>query len=286
MSDMLRDAASKGYAVPCFNAINLDMVRGIIQAAEEECSPVIICHAEIHFKYTPLEKIAPILVAEMNAARVPVAVLLDHGKSFDAVLKAMQLGFNAVMFDGSEYGYEENVSKTAEIVKIAKTFDVSVEGELGYVTRPRGGGAEGEDEDSIVSDTSLYTDPEQACDFAERTGVDALAVAFGTVHGVYLKEPKLELDRLSRIRALTDVPLVMHGGSGLSRGDFEQSIQGGIAKVNYYTNMALKVAERLRVQWSGEASRIFYHDLMMASIHEFREDARQVMKMLGSSRRA
>lgn len=155
MRDMLQDASSRGYAVPCFNAINLDMIRGIIEAAEEERSPVILCHAEIHFKYTPLEVIAPIMVNAAQRAKVPVSILLDHGKSFAAVIRAMHLGFNAIMFDGSEYEYEENVRRTAEVVKIARTLGVSVEGELGYVTRPRSGGAEGEDDDAIIDDTSL-----------------------------------------------------------------------------------------------------------------------------------
>ena len=199
MSEMLQDASHRGYAVPCFNTISLDMVRGIIEAAEEEKSPVILCHAEIHFKYTLLEQIAPIMVEAMNKAKVPVSILLDHGKSFSAVTNAMHLGFNAIMFDGSEYGYEENVQKTSEVVKIAKTLGVSVEGELGYVTRPKSGGAEGQDDDSIIDDTSLYTDPEHAREFVERTGIDALAAAFGTVHGVYLKKPVLDLNRLEQI---------------------------------------------------------------------------------------
>src|SRR5690625_5105641 len=115
MSGMLHDASRRGYAVPCFNAINLDMIRGIIEAAEEEQSPIILCHAEIHFKYTPLEIIAPIMVDAMNRAKVPVSILLDHGKSFSAVTNAMHLGFNAIMFDGSEYDYEENVKRTSEV---------------------------------------------------------------------------------------------------------------------------------------------------------------------------
>ncbi|QGQ98750.1 class II fructose-bisphosphate aldolase [Paenibacillus psychroresistens] len=286
MKEMLQDAAARGYAVPCFNAINLDMIRGIIQAAEEENSPVILCHAEIHFKYTPLEQIAPIMVAAMNNAKVPVSILLDHGKSFSATMKAMKLGFNAVMFDGSEYNYEDNVQRTAEVVKIAREFDVSVEGELGYVTRPVSGGAEGADDDSIIDDTSYYTDPEQAGEFVERTGVDALAVAFGTVHGVYLKKPNLDIHRLGQIRDNVAVPLVMHGGSGLSEVDFSDSIHQGIAKINYYTNMALKVSDKLREQLIEKQEHVFYHDIMMSTIHEFSEDARQVMRMFGSHQKA
>lgn len=286
MGEMLRDASRRGYAVPCFNAINLDMVRGIIEAAEDEQSPVILCHAEIHFKYTPLEQIAPIMVEAMNRAKVPVSILLDHGKSFSAVTNAMHLGFNAIMFDGSEYEYEENVRRTAEVVKIAKTLGVSVEGELGYVTRPKSGGAEGEDDDSIIDDTSLYTDPEQAREFVERTGIDALAAAFGTVHGVYLKKPVLDLMRLERIRNTAGVPIVMHGGSGLSEEDFHKSIDHGASKINYYTGMALKVVDRAKERFIESEEKTFYHEFMMNVIQDFKEDAQHIMRTFRSSNKA
>lgn len=286
MNEMLQDASLRGYAVPCFNAINLDMIRGIIQAAEEEQSPVILCHAEIHFKYTPLEMIAPIMVEAMEQATVPVSILLDHGKSFSAVTKAMHLGFNAIMFDGSEYEYEENVLRTSEVVKIAKTLGVSVEGELGYVTRPKSGGAEGEDDDSIIDDTSLYTNPEQAREFVERTGIDALAAAFGTVHGVYLKKPKLDLSRLEQIRNTAGVPIVMHGGSGLSVEDFNNTIDKGVAKINYYTGMALKVMEQAKTRLAPPEESTFYHEFMMDVIQDFKEDAQQIMRTFRSNNKA
>ncbi|UVI28274.1 class II fructose-bisphosphate aldolase [Paenibacillus spongiae] len=286
MRELLQDASRRGYAVPCFNAINLDMIRGIIQAAEEEKSPVILCHAEIHFKYTPLEVIAPVMVDAMNRAKVPVSILLDHGKSFPAVMKAMHLGFNAIMFDGSEYEYEENVRRTSEVVKIAKALDVSVEGELGYVTRPKSGGAEGEDDDSIADDTSLYTDPDQAKEFVERTGIDALAAAFGTVHGVYLKKPVLDLMRLNQISRKAGVPIVMHGGSGLSDDDFHQSIDQGVAKINYYTGMALKVMEKAKERMLQSDTKLFYHEFMMNAIGDLQEDAQAIMHTFRSSGKA
>jgi len=286
MGELLQDASRRGYAVPCFNAINLDMVRGIIRAAEEEHSPVIVCHAEIHFKYTPLAQIAPVMVDAMNRAKVPVSILLDHGKSFEAVIQAMHLGFNAIMFDGSTHAYEENVRRTAEIVKISHALGVSVEGELGYVTRPKSGGAEGEDDDAIIDDTSLYTDPEQAREFVERTGIDALAAAFGTVHGVYLKQPRLDIDRLDNIRRTAGVPIVMHGGSGLSDEDFKRTINHGVAKINYYTGMALSVVDKARDRLKQERESGFYHEFMTNVIDDFREDAARIMRTFRSSGKA
>lgn len=286
MKEMLKDAQKRQYAVGCFNSINLDMIRGIIEAAEAEKSPVILCHAEIHFKFTPLEKIAPIIVEEAKNAKVPVAILLDHGMSFSAMVKAMHLGFNAIMFDGSELNYDENVKRTKEIVKIAKELGVSVEAELGHVVRPKSGGAEGEEDDSIIDDRSLYTDPQQAKKFIEETQADSLAIAFGTAHGVYLKKPKLDLERLNKIKQMVDVPLVMHGGSGLSEVDFQNSIDNGISKINYYTNMALSTASKIKEEMNKSDGNVFYHNLMMWSIKYFKEDVRKTMRVFRSNNKA
>lgn len=285
MREILADAKSRKYAVGCYNAINLEMIRGIIKAAEEESSPVILCHAEVHLKFTPLEMIVPIMRAEAGRAKVPVALLLDHGHTFDVIVKAMNLGMNAVMFDGSSLPLKENVKITNEIVKIAGALDADVEAELGHVTRPKSAGAEGDEDDSVINDISLYTNPEEACTYVERTGVNALAVAFGTAHGMYLKEPKLDLERLENIAKAVNVPLVMHGGSGLTPLDFKNSIGKGISKINYYTGMALNSAEKLRSALKDNKTA-FYHNLMMEAIESFRIDACDTMRLFGSSGKA
>lgn len=285
MQEILKDARDKHYAVGSFNSIDLQMARGVIEAAEAERAPVILCHAEVHFKYTPLEKAANILLHEAKNAKVPVAVLLDHGKSFESAVKAMYAGFQAVMIDGSQFPYEENVRLTSELVKVAHTLGVAVEGELGRVARPRSGGAEGEEDDAVIRDTSLYTEPEMAADFAERTKIDALACSFGTVHGVYLEKPKLDFPRLNRIAELTGLPIVMHGGSGLTQQDFCDSIQNGVCKINYYTNMALSTAEYVKAKLLSQ-ERAFYHDICQWSIDAIREDIVSAIRMFGSSGRA
>lgn len=285
MKEILKDAKEKKYAVGCYNAINLDMARGVIKAAEEENSPAILCHAELHFKYTPLEMLAPILVNAARTAKVPVAILLDHGKSFESALKAISLGFNAVMYDGSNLPYEENKSNTKEIVKAAKALGATVEGELGYVVRPKSGGAEGDEDDSVIDDTTFYTDPYQAQEFVSETGIDALAVAFGTAHGVYLKKPCLDLERLSLINKNTGVPLVMHGGSGLTDEDYVNSIKNGICKINFYTGMALYSAKEIEKCFKKDDT-IFYHQLMMTSIDAFTRDVKRTMRIFRSSNKA
>ena len=285
MNEILKDAKQRRYAVGSFNSIDLQMARGVIAAAEAERSPVIICHAEVHFKYTPLEQAAYILVNEAKAASVPVAVLLDHGENFDSILRAMHLGFNAVMYDGSKYEYEENVRRTSEIVKIAHALGVSVEGELGRVARPKSAGAEGSDDDSIIHDTSLYTDPDMARDFVEKTGIDALACSFGTVHGVYLEKPKLDLLRLNQIAQKTGMPVVMHGGSGLSGKDFADSVKNGVCKINYYTNMALATANYIKSKLDSE-ERAFYHDITQWAVDAIKDDAQGTIRLFGSSGKA
>jgi len=286
MKELLKDAKEKKYAVGCYNAINLDMARGVVEAAEKENSPVILCHAEVHFKYTPLEKIAPILLNEAVTAKVPVAVMLDHGKSFNAIIKAMKLGFNAVMYDGSDLTYDENVRKTKEIVRIARALDVAVEAELGHVVRPKSAGAEGEEDDSSVGDEMLYTNPTQAFEFIKETDADALAVAFGTVHGLYLKEPKLDFERLCDINERLKVPLVMHGGSGLPEEDIRNSIENGICKINYYTGMAVKAAEKVKEMLMLSNGNIFYHNLMITAIDSFCDEVSKTMKLFGSTGKA
>lgn len=285
MSEMLADAQQNRYAVGCFNAINSDMIRGILQAAEQEKAPVILCHAEIHLPYAPLASLAPMLVSEARRARVPVAILLDHGHTFDVLMQAMKLGFNAVMYDGSSLAYEENLANTREMVRIAHAMDVEIEAELGHVTRPKSAGAGGSESDDVIDDASLYTNPQQAQEFVAETGVHALAVAFGTAHGVYLKKPVLDLERLAAIHARADVPLVMHGGSGLSEQDFHSAIRNGVSKINYYTGMAAYAAEQVRTLTQGE-KRIFAHDVMMTAIQAYRDDAARALRLFGSAGRA
>lgn len=286
MKEMLKDAQKNNYAIGSFNAINLDMARGVIAAAEAENSPVIICHAEVHFKYTPLEKIAPILINEAEKADVPVAVLLDHGKSFSSILKAMDLGFNAIMFDGSRLSFEENIDKTREIVKIARSLDVSVEAELGHVSRPEGGGAEDDEEAAKYEHEGLHTIPAEASEFVNKTGVDCLAVAFGTAHGLYQSEPELDFARLEQLKNATEVPLVMHGGSGLSPKEFKKSINNGICKVNYYTGMAFKATNVIKEKLNQSEENVYYHDLMCWGIEAFKEDVRETLKLFGSNNQA
>ncbi|MFM2488455.1 class II fructose-bisphosphate aldolase [Enterococcus avium] len=236
LQEVLVKARAEKQAIAAFNVPNLEMIRAAIQAAEEVNTPVILQHAEGHGSLISLEEIGPIMLQYAKRSKVPVVVHLDHGKSFEMIMQAMKLGFTSVMIDASDLPFEENIARTKEIVKIAHSLGVSVEAELGHVFTSSLGGGEGRaPDDDQIGETDIYTDPKQAKDFVDATAVDCLAVAFGTVHGVYLKEPKLDLDRVKKIYDEVKIPLVMHGGSGVEASDYRTAIENGIAKINYYT---------------------------------------------------
>lgn len=238
LKDMLSEASSKKYAVGMFDVVGTDSLKAIINGAEECNSPVIIALAEVHLKYAPLELLAPMMVDAAKRSKVPVVVHLDHGLRYETIIKSMHYGFTSVMYDGSTMDYEENLRGTREIVKIANALGVSVEAELGHV-----GGDEGGGEDHYQE---YFTEPEKATDFVERTGIDALAVAVGTVHGEYVKKPCLDLNRLYEIHNKVEIPLVLHGGSGLTDDDFRDCIKRGIRKINIFTDMSYAATEGVR----------------------------------------
>lgn len=287
MREILKDAQDRKYAVGSYNAYDLGLVRGILKAAEQEKSPVIIAHAPVHFKYTGLDSVANIIVYEAKKAKVPVALLLDHGYEIETCMEAMNLGFNAVMMDSSRLPFDENAELVKRVCDIAHRKGCDVEGEIGYVTRPVSGKDEGFDDDDIIDDKSFYTNPDDAVRFIETTGVDALAVAFGTVHGVYFKKPVLDIERLTQIaKATGGVPLVMHGGSGLTAADYKKSINAGIRKINYYTGMAVSVAQGIKENLGKTDEKVFYHNIMMDSIDYICEDISKSMRMFSSSNKA
>ena len=235
LSEILKDAEERKYGVGLFNMLNLEMARGIIEAAEEERSPLILGVAEVHLPLIPLEYAALIMNDIAKKASVPVCLHFDHGVTFKNIKAAIDAGFSSVMYDGSALPYEENIKNTLEICKMAHAKGVSVEAELGHV-----GGGEGGTEDGIEE---MYTKVDQVVDFNKRSEVDALAVAIGTAHGKYKTKPVLDINRLAQIYAVSDKPLVLHGGSGLSDDDFRNTIANGIRKINICTEMCVAARE-------------------------------------------
>lgn len=274
LNDVLKKAQEGKYAVGLFNTTDSDMLQAVIDAAEELNSPVVIGTAEVLLPYGELQLIAPSIIAAAKRAKVPVVVHYDHGLTFDRCMEALKLGFSSVMFDGSVKDYETNLEETREIVKIAHSFGASVEGEIGHV-----GNAIDGDEDL----TDMYTTPEEAKAYIEATGVDALAIAIGSAHGVYKKKPMLNIERLKEIRAVVDTPLVLHGGSGLSDDDFRNTIREGIAKINIFTDLCLAGD---RAMADGNAKNIGYLDTRNLKVQYIKEAVKEKIRLFGSEGRA
>jgi len=230
MKEILKDAQQRRYGVGYFNAVNMEMVRAYIHAAEECKSPIIIGTAEGLLPYGDFKWLAPVLLEQAAKASVPVAIHLDHAYHFEVLMQALRAGFGSIMYDGSRLpDHRDNVRLSAEVVRIAHAMGAGVECELGSVG--------GLSDENGKADAVIYTEPADAKDFIDRTGADFLAVSIGTQHGVYKATPKLDIPRLEKIRQTVDVPLVLHGGSGLSDDDFHNTIAGGICKINVYTDV-------------------------------------------------
>ena len=243
--EILEDAYQYRYGVGAFNCLSLENAIGAIQAAEELRSPIILQLAEVQFPYSPIELMAPIFLELAENASVPVCVHLDHGQSLETCAKAISLGFNSVMIDSSSLPLEENIALTKRVVEMAKAFGVDVEAELGMV------GTIGVDA-GYTDD--VYTNVEESARFIDETGVDALAIAIGNMHGKYVATPRLNIDRLKEIRQRNQLPLVLHGGSGTSVEDFKSCIHNGICKINVATAIQLGVTEKIRQYVSSPAA--------------------------------
>ncbi len=274
LNDVLKKAQKEKYAVGLFNTTDLDMLQAVIEAAEELNAPIVIGTAEILLPYGELKLIAPSVIAAAKRAKVPVVVHYDHGLTFDRCMEALQLGFSSVMFDSSTNDYQTNLAQTREIVKIAHSFGASVEGEIGHV-----GNADVGDEDL----TDMYTTPEEAEAYIQATGVDALAVAIGSAHGVYKKKPMLNIERLKEIKAKVDTPLVLHGGSGLSDDDFRNTIKEGIAKVNIFTDLCL-AGERATAD--GLEKKLGYLETRNLKVAYIKEAVKEKIRLFGSENKA
>lgn len=273
-------AAKKGgYAVGAFNLNNMEILQAIIEAAEEENSPVFIQASQGGIKYAGIEYIAGMARIAAEKARVPIALNLDHGTSFTQVVQCVRHGFSAVMIDGSQHPFEENIAITQKCVEVAHPNGVSVEAELGKI-----GGVE----DDIVVDAAdaTFTDPKQAAEFVERTNVDALAIAIGTAHGVYKGEPKLDFTRLAEIAAATDVPLVLHGASGISDEQIRKAVPHGITKINIDTDLRIAFSQAIKDVLANKPGEIDPRKILGPARDSMKEVARAKMRLFGSAGRA
>ena len=228
--DMLLDAQAKGYAVGAFNVENMEMVLAVVKAAEELNSPAILQTTPSTVKYAGLKMYYANVKAAAKAAKVPIALHLDHGSSFELAMQAYRTGYTSIMIDGSQKDFEGNIAVSKAVAEACAPSGIPVEAELGKV---------GGKEDDLEADGPAYTDPGDAVRFVEETGITSLAVAIGTAHGIYKGEPKLDMDRLSEIRKVVSIPLVLHGASGVPDEAVKESIRRGICKVNFATELRI-----------------------------------------------
>ena len=277
MNDVLYDAKKGRYAVGLFNAVNLELARGIIAAAEQTGSPVIMGTAEVLFPYGPLEEVSYYLLPMAKKANVPVVIHLDHGLRKETCLKALELGFTSIMYDCSTDSYDENVRKVKEMADIAHSFGATIEGELGHVGDNEGS-AEGSSH--LADPSKFFTDPRMAKDYVDKTGVDALAIAVGNAHGAYKLPPKLDFDRIRTIAKTVDVPLVLHGGSGLTDNDFKQAIKEGISKVNIFTDINVAAVKAEFSKFTDMNKGII--DLIPAAVEAIKQESMKKMELFGS----
>ena len=271
LGKILTQARENGYGVLSLLGGNLEMVIGLVRAAEEKGAPLILVFNQEVTPQVPMELAIPLIVNAAQRASVPVATILDHGESLEAIVRAIRLGASSVMFDASGLPYEENVARTKDVVRVAHAVGVSVEAELGSISG------------SAVSlgdsgPESAFTDPDMAADFVARTDVDVLAISFGNAHGVYKGEPRIDLERVRSIYSKVDIPLAMHGASGLADGEYKNIVASGISKVCYYTSMGIGASKDIgRMFAEAGSDAIVYHAIISRAVDYFTTETKRLI---------
>lgn len=288
LKEILTIADHDNIAIGAFNTPNLECINAVIDAAERLNVPVIISHAELHEDVAPLAKIGPVMVQAAKAAKVPVCVHLDHCETLSYMKQALELGFTGVMYDGSTLSYEENLENTKKAVAMASQYNCGVEAELGAMAAREGGEAASGKATSgkaasgkgrpFAPTGPVYTDPDEAVEFCKETKIDALAPSFGTAHGIYKNKPILDFERVKEISIRTRLPLVMHGGSGVSPEDYRKGIECGLRKINYYSYMA-KAGTQAVIDKLQAGNVLFFHDLALAAQKAMEEDVEKAMRV-------
>ncbi|MTV49555.1 class II fructose-1,6-bisphosphate aldolase [Heliobacillus mobilis] len=276
MAPLLAKAEEGKYAVGAFNCNNMEIVQAIIAAAEAERSPVIIQASQGAIKYAGIDYIVALTKIAAENTFVPVALHLDHGTSFDQCMQCIRSGFSSVMIDGSKYALEENIAITNRVLAVARAVGVSVEAELGKI-----GGTE--DDIHVDERDALFTDPNDAKRFVEETGVDALAIAIGTAHGQYKGRPELDFERLKKIKSLVDMPIVLHGSSGVPEEDIRKAIDLGVRKVNIDTNLREAFVEGVKEAIAKNPNEIDPRKLLGPAKTKMSEVIREKIRIFGSN---
>ncbi|MBQ7372441.1 MAG: class II fructose-bisphosphate aldolase [Blautia sp.] len=275
---MLLDAQKGGYAVGAFNAENMEMVKAIIAAAEELQAPVMIQTTGGTIKYGSEQTYAAIVQAEAKKASVPVCLHLDHGPSLEMAERCLVSGYSSIMIDGSKVPFEENVAISKRVAEMAAAVGIPCEAELGKVG--------GKEDDTVSDGKDIYTDPQEAKEFVERTGITSLAVGIGTAHGFYKGTPVLDVERLSEIRAVVDIPLVLHGASGLTDEQVRECVKRGICKVNFATELRKAYTDAVRAYLAANPDAFDPKSYSKEAIEAVKEQVKARMKVCGCDGKA
>lgn len=279
LKEALKKAEEGRYGIGMFNVLNIETIQSVILAAEENSSPVIMSLPEVDWWYVDIELVIKAMVEKARSSRVPVVLHYDHGHNIEFMKKLLDYGWTSLMIDESKKPLEKNIEITACVVEMAKKYGASVEGELGHVPFD-----EGQTGDAEADPQSMYTKVDEAVYFAEKTGVDALAVAIGTVHGEFKSAPNLNFKLLEDLHSQLQIPLVLHGGSGLSADDFKKCIDLGIRKINVFTEIILEPGKVIKQRLFEQPSwKVEYTELMALSINSMKEAIKRNMEIFGST---
>ena len=270
LSEILKLAEAKQCAVGSFNTASFEGLYAVLSAAEKLNTPVIVAHAQRHESVSPLRRIGPVMIRAAKAASVPVCVHLDHCEDMTYMEQALEMGFTGVMYDGSALPYAQNLANTRKAVALAGRYGAGVEAELGALASGEGG--------TPAAGGPVYTNPEEAADFCARTGIDALAPSFGTSHGIYKQKPVLDLELVREIAERVKLPLVMHGGSGVSADEYRRGIRSGLRKINYFTYMSRAGTDAVRALLQARKV-LFFHDVALAAEQGMEADAERAMRL-------
>lgn len=271
LKEILKYSEDNNCAIGMFNATGLDSIKAIIEAAEELNTPVILAHAEVHNIYNDISLIGPIMLDVAKRAKVKVCVHLDHGTSIGMIKKAIEIGFTSIMIDASSLDFEDNIKLTKKVVSMCHSLNISVEGEIGRIASL----------DNVNSKEYYYTKESEAESFVKETGVDALAIAFGTQHGFYKEKPELKIDVIKNVKKVVNIPLVMHGGSGLSEEQFKKCIDAGIRKINYYSYMSKAGYDAAKKVIESNKTN-YMHDVEYASYKAMKKDLLKTIKIFNN----
>ena len=278
-NEILQDAHKNNYAVGAFNVNNMEIIQAIIEAAEETRSPVIIQASQGGLKYAGVEYIGALAKIAAEKASVPVAIHLDHGTDFDQVMLCIRNGFSSIMIDGSKHAFEDNIAVTNKVMDVCRPIGVSVEAELGKI-----GGTE--DDITVDEKDATFTDPKEAKEFVDRTGVDSLAIAVGTAHGVYKGTPDLDFERIKTIKELLNIPLVLHGSSGVLDEDITKAVSLGINKINIDTDLRVAFSHAIHDFVKENPEEIDPRKILGPAREAMKERIKEKMNLFGSAGRA